>query len=288
MTVIDNGEAPEAPGETPIRRGRSGSATRGSASGLVLFLFSGSSPAGLPAVADCTVTSGPSKVALVELYTSEGCSSCPVADRWFSGLEAVGFGAAHVIPLGFHVDYWDSSGWRDRFSNPLFSARQREKAGASGVVYTPQIRIDGRDFPDWRRPGAFAERIAQANRHPAKAIIALGAVPSLDGILVIEANVQIPNPGDRAEARLYLAVAESHLETNVRTGENGGATLRHDHVARELLGPYLPDRSGFLSLVVRVPVERSWKKADLAVVGFMENGANGEILQAVATRPCAE
>jgi hypothetical protein len=85
---------------------------------------------------------------LVELYTSEGCSSCPPADRWLSGLK----GRTDVVALSFHVDYWDRLGWRDRFAHPAHTQRQAELMRSSGAryVYTPQVVVEGRDLPGWR------------------------------------------------------------------------------------------------------------------------------------------
>src|SRR5258706_16133613 len=113
--------------------------------GLATVLLMGSLP--LLAAPDCTVRSGPSTAALVELYTSEGCSSCPPADQWLSS-----FGRARrsglVVPIAFHVSYWDYIGWKDAYADPRFGERQRERAQATGasMVYTPQVMIGGGDF----------------------------------------------------------------------------------------------------------------------------------------------
>ena len=84
---------------------------------------------------------------MVELYTSEGCSSCPPADRWLSGLK----GKPAVVALSFHVDYWDRLGWKDRFSSAAYSQRQSQLQRTSGAryVYTPQVVVAGRDQPRW-------------------------------------------------------------------------------------------------------------------------------------------
>ena len=100
------------------------------------------------AVAECTVHSGPTTNVLVELYTSEGCDSCPPADRWLQALGGGGTAAGRIIPVAFHVDYWDYLGWKDRFASPRYSERQRALASAakSTRVYTPQVVVAGRDF----------------------------------------------------------------------------------------------------------------------------------------------
>ena len=94
----------------------------------------------IPAVdaATCNAVSGASRNSLLELYTSEGCSSCPPADRWLSHLP----GDAGVVPLAFHVDYWDRLGWRDPFAQAAFSQRQRARNSGAGWIYTPQVMLD--------------------------------------------------------------------------------------------------------------------------------------------------
>jgi hypothetical protein len=106
--------------------------------------------------AACDAKSGPQAVPLVELYTSEGCSSCPPADRWLSSTFGKGAGPAAGIALAFHVDYWDRLGWTDRFASPAYTERQYDgmRANRARFVYTPQVLVQGRDFPEWhdRRP----------------------------------------------------------------------------------------------------------------------------------------
>src|SRR3569832_1871687 len=92
--------------------------------------------------ATCNAVSGASRNSLLELYTSEGCSSCPPADRWLSHLPD----DAGVVPLAFHVDYWDRLGWRDPFAQAAFSQRQRARNNGTGWVYTPQVMLDGKDY----------------------------------------------------------------------------------------------------------------------------------------------
>lgn len=92
--------------------------------------------------ATCSAASGPSRARLLELYTSEGCSSCPPAERWLSQLPP----DSGVVPLAFHVDYWDRLGWRDPFAQAAFSRRQRARNSKLGWVYTPQVMLDGDDL----------------------------------------------------------------------------------------------------------------------------------------------
>ena len=180
-------------------------------------------PAAASAAGACSAQSGPTVPAVVELYTSEGCSSCPPADRWLSGLK----GRDGVIALAFHVDYWDSLGWKDRFAQPQFTQRQNASQRTSGArfAYTPQVILDSRDAPDWSAlPSATLQPHAAAK-------VALTLSRDASGLALTVA------PGAGAPAKLsgYVAVVDDGLQTQVGAGENRGATLRQDAVVRELL-----------------------------------------------------
>ncbi|MEM9863798.1 MAG: DUF1223 domain-containing protein, partial [Myxococcota bacterium] len=158
-------------------------------------------------------TSGGRPVALVELFTSEGCSSCPPADEVLRGLDGEG-----IIPLSFHVDYWNRLGWRDPFSDAAFTERQRAYARVfdEGRVYTPQAVVNGRFGLVGSRAAALRARIREASR-------LTGATVELslhrDGR---ELEVSHEVEGASAQAAVHLALVESQLETNVRRGENRG------------------------------------------------------------------
>ena len=188
-------------------------------------LLAAASPEGARAAAGaaCRAESGPGRVAVIELYTSEGCSSCPPADRWLGGLR----GRADVVALGFHVDYWDRLGWTDRFASPQFSQRQTAQQRHSGARfnYTPQVLADGRDLPGWA--GAAARTLSP------------GGVPTVALALVRDGDALTLRitPREGAPARIggYLAVVDDGLQSQVGAGENRGALLHHDAVVRELL-----------------------------------------------------
>src|SRR5574337_408023 len=162
-----------------------------------------------PAAADCRAI-GEGPVALVELYTSEGCSSCPPADRWLSGL---GHAPApvRVIPLALHVPYWDYIGWQDRFANPAFEARQRRAArlSGSGFVYTPQVMLNGRDFRGWSQQ-AFESALDRLAAQPGDGNLTLAA--HFVGVGV-EASLSVRGP---AGARVVLVRYENGLASQVR------------------------------------------------------------------------
>ena len=178
--------------------------------------------------AGCRAASGPRAPTVVELYTSEGCSSCPPADRWLSALE----GRADVVPLAFHVDYWDSLGWKDRFAQAQFSQRQAASQRTSGAkfAYTPQVVIDGRDTPHWSALNGAALTGAAAAANAPLALVLERQGDALQLTVAPRAGATLP-----AHLAGYVAVVDDGLQTRVGAGENRGATLKQDAVVREFL-----------------------------------------------------
>ena len=168
----------------------------------------------------CSARSAAIAPPIVELYTSEGCSSCPPADKWLSRLKA----DPAVVALAFHVDYWDRLGWKDRFASPAFTQRQAEQQRSSGArfSYTPQVIVNGADRPDWPRVSPAASA-----RSPAPVEVALARDANR-----IEASVK-PMSGAPARLAAYWAVTEQGHVSAVKAGENEGATLTHDYVVRD-------------------------------------------------------
>ena len=204
--------------------------------------------------AACNAKSGPRTVPLVELYTSEGCSSCPPADRWLSATFAKDNAAGAGIALAFHVDYWDRLGWKDRFAAASYTERQYDgmRANRARFVYTPQVLVQGRDFPEWRDRRA-ATALATAAAKPARADIALEAEPQ-GGSIAIRALARVPSPADRKGAVLYVALADDGLASDVKAGENAGARLVHDHVVRLLRAGPTPDANGDVRWSISLPL----------------------------------
>ncbi|MCJ0763296.1 DUF1223 domain-containing protein [Variovorax terrae] len=171
----------------------------------------------------CAAQSGAALAPVIELYTSEGCSSCPPADRWLSSLKAQAAQEQAVVEA-FHVGYWDSLGWVDRFATPAFTTRQRQVAAANGLrsIYTPQVVRNGRD-------GRYGEPAAQALAagEPARAAISLRGT----GEEAFEAMV---TPLDAsAPWSAYWTVTEHGHSSRVKAGENAGEFLQHDFVVRQ-------------------------------------------------------
>jgi hypothetical protein len=239
----------------------------------------------MPAAAggSCSAHSGAQTVAVVELYTSEGCSSCPPADRWLAQTFPGHEDATRVIPLAFHVDYWDRLGWKDRFAAAAYTDRQYAAMRANGAtfVYTPQVLLQGRDFPDWAGlRGGGAAAIAAANARAPRAAIALEVMPQPGG-LAARTHVEIPGVADRKTAAGYVALVESGLISQIKAGENAGARLAHDHVVRVLRALPAMAATGTSDVETALPWPAEAGR-DATVVAFVQDRRTGDVLQALA------
>jgi hypothetical protein len=241
--------------------------------------------------ATCSAKSGAQTAALVELYTSEGCDSCPPADRWLSGLKDKDAKSGRAVPLAMHVDYWDYIGWHDPYAQAQFSARQREQSAVNHerTIYTPQILVAGKDFrPGWFSVGgeSFDEDVARINLRDAGADIGLSLTGSSKE-LRLEANAKLRDAANSRDAALYLAVIENNLSSNVVAGENKGRLLKHDFVVRDWEGPFAFNADGSLMLNRTVNLQPSWKPQDLGVTAFVQNRSTGRVLQALQLAACS-
>ena len=189
---------------------------------LIAALATGLTTAKAAQVAQCEVQAGTHAPVVVELYTSEGCSSCPPADRWLSTLND----QRDLLPLAFHVNYWNHLGWQDRFATPATTERQHQvRAVQNGrYVYTPQVVLNGQDHRGWhgQSPASLKKAAGSSAINPA---------PSL----------KIQRNGNQLKATVgaspgaatlagYWAVLQDGLVSRVTRGENAGETLKHDHV----------------------------------------------------------
>lgn len=227
---------------------------------------------------------------LVELFTSQGCSSCPPADELLIMLDEEQFVAeALVIPLSEHVDYWNSLGWSDPFSAPIFTQRQQEYGNllASGTVYTPQMVVDGQmEFVGSERDIA-QQAIAGAAVAP-KAEIAL-AMTRGGGRSPVNVEVMLAGLsrlGPLSDADIWFAVTEEGLVTNVRRGENAHRRLRHAAVVRRLkqiatLPMPVPDR---FTTAIQVALEPEWQVGALRLVVFLQEQKSRRVLGATQVR----
>lgn len=214
--------------------------------------------------ADCSSQSGNPQLHLVELYSSEGCNSCPPAEQWLSTLRK----HAELVGLEFHVDYWDSSAWKDPFSKHAYTERQEALAKRSnnGQIYSPQIWLDGQIWKNWPRgaPPSVEE----------KSPVSLSVTTSSQAPL--RATFDVGGSGIADSYRLYAAVAENGLSRSVTGGENKGKKLNHDDVVRAYVGPLqLPHAEVEFALPSGVDLSHT------DIVGFVQNEKDGSIVQVV-------
>jgi hypothetical protein len=239
---------------------------------LLASLFSFTAFAGNPIV----VSSGDQQTAVVELYTSEGCSSCPSADRWLSRLIEVPKDELNVLALAFHVDYWDYLGWKDRFSSAANTSRQRQ-LGANNqqnTIYTPEFFVNGKET---RGTNNILQKIQQANQQ--QSLLDLKLTVSRDkNNLVIE--LQSPGHRDTSDQiRHRYLVYENNLSTDVQRGENSGATLKHEQVVRYMSkAQNLRPQNQY-----RIAIDPDWQPEHIGVAVLVTSSGDRDYLQAVHT-----
>jgi hypothetical protein len=230
----------------------------------------------------CVASSAGRTAVLVELYTSEGCSSCPPADRWLASLART-YPPEQVVPLALHVDYWDYIGWKDPYAKREFSQRQRRLSQQQrlALVYTPQVLLQGRDFRGWAG-SEFALTVARINAQPPRATLELEILGHSAGTVALRARASVVDPVQTPDAALYIAAYENRLESTVTAGENEGRRLSHDRVVLEWQGPFdLGERQVKLALLPKA------KPADSGVAAFVQSRGTAEVLQALTLATCA-
>jgi hypothetical protein len=210
---------------------------------------------------------GPAAPVLVELFTSEGCSSCPPADRLLSQLDS------QAVVLGFHVDYWDHEGWKDRFSSHAFAERQQvyaDRLHAEGP-YTPQMVVDGSaEFVGSDAQRAATEISKAAKRE--KTEIKLTRTP---------AGLHVEVPGPTANGEVMLALAENTASSDVRAGENKGRVMQHVAPVRSLQRIGAVKRGASFRNDVPLPASAAGQR----VVVFIQDAPQGRITGAAMLRP---
>lgn len=257
-------------------------ATSGVAALLLLSIFGN----GTGAVGPSVPGSAP-RVVVVELFTSEGCSSCPPADALLKELsERQKMDDVQIVALEEHVDYWNHLGWRDPYSASEFSERQNDYSHVFGTdsVYTPQMIVDGQHEIVGSRSLAAREAIHKAASQP-KAEIALLATANLpSGKPAFEVQIKSLNGiSPRGAVELWLVVTERGLQTDVKAGENSGETLKHAAVVRSLRKiDTIREPVGY-SRQFQAAIDPGWKKDNLAVVALLTEKSSRKIIGAAAT-----
>ena len=228
------------------------------------------------------------RVAVVELFTSQGCSSCPPADRLLSKLAHDSRYQGKVIPLSFHVDYWNYIGWTDPFSAGRWSDRQKAYAGRvfhSNRIYTPQVVVNGRSECVGNSEGEVTGQIAQALAAEPDARVSLALDPlTADGHLKVTVGAKLARAAGSGPLDLWVAVYESGLSTDVKAGENASRVLRNDRVVRRLEKAFtLPATAGAeKSGEVVLGIDKRWKTGSLGVAAFLQDPATLAIHGAAA------
>jgi len=226
--------------------------------------------------AGCDAQSGQMIAPVIELYTSQGCSSCPPADRWLSALRSDGAGADRPVIQAFHVAYWDYIGWTDPFAHTAHTQRQRQIAQWNQLrsIYTPQVVANGRDWRNWHQAGTSVPRAAQRS-----AVTITLRQRDKDAF---EATVAFDEPVVPAWAA-YWTVTENAHQTSVRAGENSGELLRNDHVVRQYTpaGTYRSAPTAPQTLVLHTIPASPGHARTVNLVVF--DPRNGKTLQALAS-----
>lgn len=227
-------------------------------------------------------TAHASDAVLIELFTSQGCSSCPPADQLLSAI-GDGEGSADIIPLSFHVDYWNSIGWIDEFSSSRWSSRQRRYAASmqSNRDYTPQLVVQGELDCVGSNERCIRSAVERARSQGSGGTVTIARATERGGVAFVDANAALR--AGRPGVVATVVVFESGLSTKVTRGENRGRTLRNDFVVRALreVGTIAAGDTSTRRVTTRIPVEDEWKRENLGVVLFLQEPKTRRVLAAV-------
>ena len=231
--------------------------------------------------ADCSVRTGAATNTLVQLYTSEGCSSCPPAERWLSQFARTPH--AGVVPIAFHVHYWDYIGWKDIYADPRHTERQQAFAKATGAssVYTPQVVVSGRDLPSWHEDRAFADAVRASQARKPAAAIEITPRRAADGTIEGDAKADVSMV--TTPLTLVVAVTQDGVTSRPNAGENKGEMLAENFVVRdvtEFRG------SASISGHFRFAPKANWNPDRMSVVAYVQDPRTGRVLQALSAPLC--
>jgi hypothetical protein len=249
----------------------------------IVFLFLASTLASRFFSQSTPPSSEPQPV-IVELFTSEGCSSCPPADSLLKKLsEEQPFDGVQIIPLEEHVDYWNHLGWTDPFSSPDFSRRQESYATTlpDGGVYTPQMIVDGRAQFVGSRTGEARDQIRSASAHPKSRLLLTPAAPTNAHTRSFELRLE-PNSAlaNSSALDLWIAISEKGLHSNVTEGENSGQALYHAPIVRQLRKQQSVSLPLNAPLSFSIKLDGNWNSANVTVVAFLAHPRSHQILAA--------
>ncbi len=224
-------------------------------------------------------------VVVAELFTSEGCSSCPPADALLRQLLSTQpIEGVEIVGLGSHVDYWDHLGWRDPFSSALFSQRQSSYGAAvfrSRQIYTPQLVVDGALECLASDPAAVRRTILEAAK-ALKGTMSVTAAPTSGTGAALAIHGQLPSARRRTgNADVVVAITQDGLVTRVQRGENHGRTLSHSAVVRSLASVgHLNPRQFDVNLSTTIRLDPGWESGTLRIVAFVQEATSRRIIAA--------
>jgi hypothetical protein len=214
---------------------------------------------------------------LVELYTSEGCSSCPSADKFLSRLGGLLNEEFHAVPLAFHVDYWNWLGWTDPFSKQQYTDRQRvvAKLNKQRSIYTPELIVTGKES---RGGGTIYDWITRRNGQHASVQIMIDVIaPSANNL---QADIDIKANPSLKHAQVFVAIYENGIVREITGGENEGETLTHDFVVRHWSEP-VEVNQGRLMKQVTFDIKPDWNPENIGIAIIVVDEKTGETLQAL-------
>jgi hypothetical protein len=223
------------------------------------------------------------KPILVELFTSEGCSSCPPADTWLQKLDSTQpIAGAQAIVLSEHVDYWNHDGWKDPYSSQLFTERQNGYVRALGLnsPYTPQVIVDGTSvlkLSDSQQVNQVLLNAVKAPQVPVtiNAMTVDGSAPA-----VLRAHIEVDGTSQKRNAEIYAVLALDHAESRVLHGENGGRRLMHVAVAQELIKVGKLEKGSTFSKEFQANLKPGIDPGNLRLVVFVQEPNLGGVLGA--------
>ncbi len=244
--------------------------------GILNVAYSGN----LESKSSISISSGELLTPVIELYTSEGCSSCPRADDFLTKLGETINPGFRAVPLAFHVDYWNWLGWEDPFSKSEYAQRQRRIGDINnqGSIYTPELVVAGKEV---RGGSTIIENIKQLNLNKASVSIALNLRAEVSD--QIQVDMAFCNTTDLSNVSAFIAVYENNIIREIKGGENSGRTLVHNYVVRHWSAP-LQLSPGDSINTITLDIEKSWAYENLGLAVVVVNSENGQTLQALNTK----
>ncbi|MGA3046708.1 MAG: DUF1223 domain-containing protein [Terracidiphilus sp.] len=225
----------------------------------------------------------PATPILVELFTSEGCSSCPPADAWLKQIDkSQPIPGAQLIVLSEHVDYWDHDGWKDPYSSSVFTDRQSSYAHALGIQspYTPQVIVDGTSDLQLSDQQHIGQALRSATQ-PSPVTMRISAVKiEGDSPAILRAHIDADGSAEKHNADIYAAVALDHAESQVLHGENGGRRLSHVAVTEQLIKIGKLERGKTFSTDLQAKLKPGMDPGNLRIVVFAQEQGFGKVLGA--------